>query len=176
MFSMTSRRGRVRRAYAGLSERSFRWVVLPKGAFAACIYRPLCTTGFNAPVFRDLTARGLSGVSLVTADAHRGLTGAIGATLPAASWQRCRTHYSANLMSRTPKSAWGWVKALLHSVYEQPDAASAHAQFDRVIEAREDKRPDVARISPMRGRTFLRSRSSRPHYGSRSGRTIRRSG
>jgi transposase-like protein len=42
--------------------------------------------------FRDLTARGLSGVALVTSDAHRGLTEAIGATLPGASWQRCRTH------------------------------------------------------------------------------------
>jgi transposase-like protein len=42
--------------------------------------------------FRDLTARGLAGVALVTSDAHRGLTGAIGATLPGASWQRCRVH------------------------------------------------------------------------------------
>jgi putative transposase len=32
--------------------------------------------------FRDLTARGLAGVALVTSDAHRGLTKAIGATLP----------------------------------------------------------------------------------------------
>jgi putative transposase len=32
--------------------------------------------------FRDLTARGLSGVRLVTSDAHRGLVDAIGATLP----------------------------------------------------------------------------------------------
>ncbi len=38
--------------------------------------------------FRDLTARGLSGVRLVTSDAHRGLVDAIGATLPGASWQR----------------------------------------------------------------------------------------
>jgi transposase-like protein len=38
--------------------------------------------------FRDLAARGLSGVALVTSDAHRGLTEAIGATLPGASWQR----------------------------------------------------------------------------------------
>src|SRR5215471_16203437 len=37
--------------------------------------------------FRDLTARGLSGVALVTSDAHRGLTEAIGATLPGAAWQ-----------------------------------------------------------------------------------------
>jgi len=72
--------------------------------------------------FRDLTARGLSGVALVTSDAHRGLVEAIGATLPGASWQRCRTHYAANLMAATPKNAWGWVKALLHSVYDQPDA------------------------------------------------------
>ena len=94
--------------------------------------------------FRDLTARGLSGVALVTSDAHRGLIEAIGATLPGASWQRCRTHYAANLMSATPKSAWGWVKALLHSVYDQPDTASVHAQFDRVLDALGDKLPGVA--------------------------------
>src|SRR4051794_10988437 len=44
--------------------------------------------------FRDLTARGLSGVQLVTSDAHRGLVDAIGATLPGAAWQRCRTHWA----------------------------------------------------------------------------------
>jgi putative transposase len=70
--------------------------------------------------FRDLTARGLSGVKLVTSDAHRGLVEAIGATLPGAAWQRCRTHYAANLMSATPKTQWGWVKAMLHSVYDHP--------------------------------------------------------
>ena len=94
--------------------------------------------------FRDLTARGLSGVALVTSDAHRGLVEAIGATLPGAAWQRCRTHYAANLMSATPKASWPWVKALLHSVYDQPDAASVHAQFDRVLDALADKLPKVA--------------------------------
>src|SRR3954463_13418901 len=94
--------------------------------------------------FRDLTARGLSGVALVTSDAHAGLVEAIGATLPGASWQRCRTHYAANLMSATPKSAWGWVKALLHSVYDQPDAEAVHAQFDRVLDTLADKLPAVA--------------------------------
>jgi putative transposase len=37
--------------------------------------------------FRDLTARGLTGVELVTSDAHNGPVAAIGATLPGASWQ-----------------------------------------------------------------------------------------
>jgi len=94
--------------------------------------------------FRDLTARGLTGVALVTSDAHRGLVEAIGAALPGASWQRCRTHYSANLMAVTPKASWPWVRALLHSVYDQPDAASVHAQFDRVLDALADKLPKVA--------------------------------
>jgi putative transposase len=94
--------------------------------------------------FRDLTARGLSGVRLVTSDAHAGLVAAIGATLPGASWQRCRTHYAANLMGACPKNSWPWVKTLLHSVYDQPDADSVHAQFDRLVEAVADKLPKVA--------------------------------
>jgi len=94
--------------------------------------------------FRDLTARGLAGVALVTSDAHRGLTEAIGATLPGAAWQRCRTHYAANLMSATPKASWPWVKTLLHSVYDQPDAASVQAQYDRLIDAIDGKLPKVA--------------------------------
>jgi putative transposase len=94
--------------------------------------------------FRDLTARGLTGVQLVTSDAHRGLVDAIGAALPGAAWQRCRTHYAANLMAACPKASWPWVRALLHSVYDQPDATSVHAQFDRVLDALADKLPKVA--------------------------------
>jgi putative transposase len=93
--------------------------------------------------FRDLTARGLTGVKLVTSDAHAGLVAAIGATLPGASWQRCRTHYAANLMSITPKSSWPWVKTLLHSVYDQPDRDAVNAQYDRVLDALSDKLPAV---------------------------------
>jgi putative transposase len=92
---------------------------------------------------RDLVARGLSGVRLVTSDAHAGLVNAIGATLPGAGWQRCRTHYALNLMSTTPKASWPWVKTLLHSVYDQPDAKSVHEQFDRVLDALADKLPAV---------------------------------
>jgi putative transposase len=72
--------------------------------------------------FRDLTARGLSG----------------------ASWQRCRTHDAANLMSVTPKASWPWPRTLLHSVYDQPDAASVHAQYDRLTDAVAEKLPAVA--------------------------------
>ena len=39
---------------------------------------------------RGLVARGLSGVELVTSDAHQGLRGAIATVFGGASWQRCR--------------------------------------------------------------------------------------
>ena len=93
--------------------------------------------------FADLVARGLSGVRLVTSDAHAGLVEAIAANLPGASWQRCRTHYAANLMSVTPKAMWPAVKAMLHSVYDQPDRGSVHAQFDRLLEYVAGKLPEV---------------------------------
>ncbi len=81
---------------------------------------------------------------MVTSDAHAGLVAAIGATLPAAAWQRCRTHYAANLMAATPKPSWPWVRTLLHSIYDQPDAESVVAQYDRVLDALTDKLPAVA--------------------------------
>lgn len=46
--------------------------------------------------FADLLARGLSGVRLVTSDAHAGLREAIAANAPGAAWQRCRTYYAFN--------------------------------------------------------------------------------
>jgi putative transposase len=93
--------------------------------------------------FADLVARGLTGVRLVTSDAHAGLVEAVTANLPGASWQRCRTHYAANLMSVTPKSMWPAVKAMLHSVYDQPDRPAVHAQFDRLLDYVDQRLPEV---------------------------------
>jgi transposase-like protein len=94
--------------------------------------------------FADLVARGLAGVRLVTSDAHAGLVEAIAANLPGVAWQRCRTHYAANLMSVCPKSAWPAVKTMLHSVYDQPDATAVAAQFDKLLDSVGEKLPTVA--------------------------------
>ena len=58
---------------------------------------------------RSLVTRGLSGVELVTSDAHQGLRNAIATVFTGASWQRCRTHFMTNLLTRVPKSAQPWV-------------------------------------------------------------------
>ena len=93
---------------------------------------------------RGLVARGLSGVALVTSDDHAGLVSAIASVLPGAAWQRCRTHYHSNLLTRVPKSAQPWVSTLVRTIFEQPDAASARAQHAQVVTALEAKLPQAA--------------------------------
>jgi transposase-like protein len=99
-------------------------------------------TAWNT-MFADLVARGLSGVMLVTSDAHQGLVEAIRANLPGATWQRCRTHYAKNLMDTCPKAQWPAVNAMLQSVFDQPDAEAVAAQFDKLLDAVADKLPAV---------------------------------
>ncbi|HEX9520223.1 MAG TPA: IS256 family transposase [Streptosporangiaceae bacterium] len=93
---------------------------------------------------RGLVARGLSGVALVTSDCHQGLRDAIAAVLPGAAWQRCRTHYHRNLLTKVPKSAQPWVSTLVRTIFEQPDAASVRAQHAQVVTALEAKFPAAA--------------------------------
>ena len=90
---------------------------------------------------RSLTARGLCDVRLVVSDAHRGL---VGAALPGAAWQRCRTHYLRNLLAKVPKSAQPWVATLVRTIFDQPDADAVAAQFDRVLNTIEAKFPAAA--------------------------------
>jgi putative transposase len=93
---------------------------------------------------RGLTARGLSGVQLVTSDCHHGLRDAIAAVLPGASWQRCRAHYARNLATKVARSAQPWVSTLVRTIYEQPGAAPARAQHHQVVTALEARFPVAA--------------------------------
>ena len=94
---------------------------------------------------RGLVARGLSGVQLVISDAHPGLVDAIGAALPGAAWQRCRTHYLRNLLdhgarSRRSRGSPPWCAPSSTN----PTPTSVRAQFDRVVDAIAAKFPAAA--------------------------------
>lgn len=93
---------------------------------------------------RGLVARGLTGVSLVTSDAHPGLVDAIASTLVGATWQRCRTHYMRNLQTKVPKAAQSMVATLVRTIFAQPDAASVWAQHARVVEQLTERFGDAA--------------------------------
>jgi putative transposase len=80
----------------------------------------------------------------VISDAHPGLVAAIGSALPGASWQRCRTHYLRNLLTRVPKSAQPHVATQVRTIFDQADADAVGAQFDRVVDTLATKYPDAA--------------------------------
>ncbi len=84
-------------------------------------------------------SRGLSGVALVVSDAHEGLKDAIASTLPGAAWQRCRTHFMTNLLTRIPKAAQTAVATLVRSIFAQADHDSVHAQHAQVVEQLETR-------------------------------------
>ncbi len=83
---------------------------------------------------RGLRARGLKGVELVISDAHPGLKDAISSVLRGAAWQRCRTHFIRNLLTRVPKAAHGIVATYVRTIFAQPDAESVRAQHARTVE------------------------------------------
>lgn len=95
---------------------------------------------------RSLVARGLSGVKLVSSDAHPGLVDAIQATLPGSGWQRCRTHFIRNLLTRVPKSAQSFVATMVRTIFAQPDVATVHEQKHRIVEQLLARFPQAAAL------------------------------
>ena len=75
---------------------------------------------------RSVADRGLGCVELVISDAHRGLRDAIATVFAGASWQRCRSHFMTNLLTRVPRCAQPAVAMMVRTVYQQPSADEVH--------------------------------------------------
>jgi putative transposase len=101
---------------------------------------------FWTSFLRSLVGRGLSGVRLVTSDAHRGLKGAVEAVLQGASWQRCRVHFMRNALSLVPKTAQQMVGATIRTVFAQPDSESARQQWRRISEGFRSRFPRLTEL------------------------------
>jgi transposase-like protein len=104
---------------------------------------------------RGLVARGLSGVELVVSDAHPGLKDAIASVPPGAAWQRCRTHFMRNVLTRVPKSAQAMVATVVRTIFAQPDRESTWAQHAKVVAQLEEKFPAAAELLAEAGPDLL---------------------
>jgi transposase-like protein len=82
---------------------------------------------------RSLAARGLTGVQLVTSDAHQGLKDAVATVFSGATWQRCRAHFMTNMLTRVPRRAQPAVATLVRTIYQQPSPDEVHAQHKKVV-------------------------------------------
>jgi putative transposase len=104
---------------------------------------------------RSLVTRGLRGVQLVTSDAHVGLRDAIAAVLTGAAWQRCRTHFMTNLLSKVPRRAQPAVATIARTVYQQPSPEEVRAQHQRVVTQVTERFPEAARLLEEAGPDIL---------------------
>jgi transposase-like protein len=96
--------------------------------------------------FKGIKGRGLKSVDLVVSDSHEGLKEALKEEFLGASWQRCQTHFTKNMLGKAPKAMWPEVKALLHDIYYAPDAAKARERMKEALAALADKAPKAAEL------------------------------
>ena len=96
--------------------------------------------------FCNLKKRGLEHVDLVVSDNHKGLVKAVRKCFQNTSWQRCQTHFSRNILDRTPKRVQPKMKEFLKVMYDAPDIESARNIRNRIITDFEDKAPKAVSV------------------------------
>ncbi len=101
---------------------------------------------FWTAFLRSLRARGLSGVQLVTSDAHTGLVAAIATVMQGAAWQRCRVHFMRNVLAAVPKASGELVASVIRTVFAQPGAKHVIRQLDAVIAMLAKSHPKAAEM------------------------------
>ncbi len=97
-------------------------------------------------LFRDLKARGLSGVRLVTSDDHQGLKAAIDRHFQGASWQRCQVHFARDLVKLVGAGRRGELAQDLREIFAATTREQAMATAEAVAARWETSHPAVARL------------------------------
>jgi transposase-like protein len=97
-------------------------------------------------LFSSLKDRGLEDVHLITSDDHKGLVKAAKRHFQGATWQRCQTHFSRNMLDHTPKALQPEIKEDLRQLYEAVDLDSAKKTRDQIIDKYETKAPKATEL------------------------------
>lgn len=86
----------------------------------------------------SLQKRGLSGLLLVTSDAHEGIRYALSQVYPNVPWQRCQFHFSKNISEKAPKKYQAGIRAELQEMFNCETVAEARKKRDSIIESYAD--------------------------------------
>jgi len=101
---------------------------------------------FWTAFLRSLVQRGLAGVRLVIADAHKGLKQAISTVRNGAAWPRGRVHFMRNLLATVPQAMREPIAAIVRTIFAQPDDASALTPLHKVSDGLRARFPQAAAL------------------------------
>lgn len=82
-----------------------------------------------------LQKRGLSGMLLITSDAHEGLRKALSKVYPNVPWQRCQFHFSKNISDKAPKKYQAGIRSELQEMFNCNTVAEARKKRDMILES-----------------------------------------
>jgi len=106
---------------------------------------PAETEAFWTDFLRSLRRRGLSGVRLVTSDAHEGLKQAIGKVM-GATWQRCRVHFLRNALAHVPRRQHAMVAAVIRTAFVQEGQKQARIQWRETADKLRERFPKLSAL------------------------------
>ena len=81
-----------------------------------------------------LKKRGLTGLLMITSDAHEGILNAIGKVFPTVPWQRCQFHFIRNITDKAPKKYQAGLQTELQELFNCKTMAEARKVRDRIME------------------------------------------
>lgn len=81
-----------------------------------------------------LKKRGLTGLLMITSDAHDGILNAIGKVFPTVPWQRCQFHFIRNITDKAPKKYQAGLRTELQELFNCKTLTEARKLRDRIME------------------------------------------
>ena len=82
---------------------------------------------------QSLRKRGLTGVVMITSDAHEGLRHALSEVFPDVPWQRCQFHFSRNISERVSKKYQAGIRTELQEMFNAKSLTEARNRKDEIL-------------------------------------------
>ena len=106
------------------------------------VYRNESKETWNS-FLKGLKARGLTGVRMITSDAHEGIIDAISKQFPDVPWQRCQFHFSRNITQKTPAKYQKGLASELQDMFNCKTIEAARKRRDEIIADYKDVAEDA---------------------------------
>ena len=81
-----------------------------------------------------LKKRGLTGLLMITSDAHEGLLSAVAKVFPTVPWQRCQFHFIRNITDKAPKKYQAGLRTELQEMFNCKTIAEARKIRDQIMD------------------------------------------